>query len=201
LIGGPVRAGSLRTTGSAYRRLIDGGIRRRYEIVERKARGRLRSAGAATTILTNNWFADAALFTEHGLRFDQSLRYSGGSDTQFFREAVARGIRTAWSPDAIVFETIAPERATLRYQFWRASEQSKNSVRAKIARTGRMKALPRLLALTLGRLVGMLLLFVAIPFSGGRTLVPMARTAGWIFGRIAGLLGYSSNLYRHETGF
>ncbi|MEP9386462.1 glycosyltransferase [Mesorhizobium sp. KR9-304] len=201
LIGGPVRAGPLSTGGTFYRRMIEAGIRSRYDAVERKARARMRHAGAQTTILTNNWFADAALFTEHGLRFDNSLRYSGGSDTKFFRDAVANGIRTAWSPDAVVFETISPERATLRYQFWRASEQSKNSVRAKINRTGRTRELPRVLVVTSGRLIGMGLLFVAIPFSGGRTLVPTARTAGWIFGRIAGFLGHSSNLYRYGTGF
>lgn len=201
LIGGPVRAGSLRTATSAWRRMIEAGIRSRYEVVEGKARRRMRRPGAKTTILTNNWFADAALFTEHGLSFDRSLRYSGGSDTRFFRDAVAKGIRTAWSSDAIVYETIPPERATLGYQFWRASEQSKTSIRAKIIAGGRARELPGLVLLTTGRLVGMLFLLLAIPFSGGRSLVPLARTAGWIFGRIAGFLGYSSNLYRYETGF
>jgi len=201
LIGGPVRAGPLKTATSAWRRMVEAGIRSRYEGVEGKARRRMRRPGARTTIVTNNWFADAAIFTQHGLSFDRSLRYSGGSDTKFFRDAVAKGIRTAWSPGAIVYETIAPERATLAYQFWRASEQSKSSVRAKIVAGGRVRELPPLLVLTSGRLVGMLFLLVAVPFSGGRSLVPLARSAGWIVGRVAGFLGYPSNLYRYETGF
>lgn len=201
LVGGPVRAASPGAAGSAWRRMVEAGIRSRYEVVEAKARRRMRRHGARTTILTNNWFADAALFTGHGLSFDRSLRYSGGSDTMFFRDAIARGVRTAWSPDAIVYETIPPERATLGYQFWRASEQSKTSIRAKIVAGGHARELPGLLLLTSARLAGMLLLLLAVPFTGGRSLVPLARTAGWILGRIAGFLGYSSNLYRYETGF
>jgi succinoglycan biosynthesis protein ExoM len=201
LIGGPVRAGPVSTATSAWRRMVEAGIRSRYAVVEGKARRRMQRPGAKTTILTNNWFADAALFTEHQLSFDRSLRYSGGSDTKFFRDAVARGVRTAWSPDAVVYETIAPERATLGYQFWRASEQSKNSIRAKIEVGSRARELPGLLLLTAGRLVGMFFLLLAVPLSGGRSLVPLARAAGWIVGRIAGYIGYSSNLYRYETGF
>src|SRR5690349_8935292 len=55
LVGGPVRAGSLSTAGGAWRRMIEAGIRSRYEIVEGKARRRMRRPGARTTILTNNW--------------------------------------------------------------------------------------------------------------------------------------------------
>ncbi|HEY6633909.1 MAG TPA: glycosyltransferase family 2 protein [Rhizobiaceae bacterium] len=201
LIGGPVRAGPVGAAASAWRRMVVAGIGSRYAMVEGKARRRMRRPGSKTTIVTNNWFADADLFTAHGLSFDRSLRYSGGSDTKFFRDAVASGVRIAWSPDAIVYETIAPERATLGYQFWRASEQSKNSVRAKILARGRARELPALVLLTSGRLAGMIFLLVAAPFTGGRSLVPLVRAAGWIVGRIAGFLGYSSNLYRYETGF
>jgi succinoglycan biosynthesis protein ExoM len=53
-----------------------------------------------------------------GLRFDESL--SHGEDTDFFYRAAQRGARIVFSRRPVVFEMVAPERATLNYQTWRA---------------------------------------------------------------------------------
>lgn len=134
------------------------------------------------------------------MRFDPELRYSGGSDTKFFRDAKARNIRTDWAPDAVVFETIPRERASLAYQYRRGKEQSKTSIGAKIEEEGRVKVLPVLVASVALRSVGAGLLFVAIPLTGGRTLVRFTRSCGWIVGRFSGFFGRRSNLYRRITG-
>jgi glycosyltransferase involved in cell wall biosynthesis len=202
LIGGPVRADVVpQPAAGVYRRILQNGIRDRYRHVEQKAAVRQRREQLdRITILTNNWLAHADLFTKHGLRFDPDLRYSGGSDTKFFRDAVGKGIRTAWAPDAIVFETVPPERISLAYQFRRGREQSKTSIRAKIKQEGRVKVLPVLIISVALRIIGAGLLFVAIPLTGGRTLVRFTRSCGWIAGRIAGFFGRRSHLYRQITG-
>ena len=46
-----------------------------------------------------------------GLRFRIELGKSGGEDTAFFSEAVRKGARIAYAPDAIVIEDVTPERA------------------------------------------------------------------------------------------
>lgn len=202
LIGGPVRADIVsQPAAGVYRRIVQNAIRDRYHRVEQKAVARLRRGQSERiTILTNNWLAHADLFTKHGLRFDPDLRYSGGSDTQFFRDAVEKGIRTGWAPDAVVYETVPPERASLAYQYRRGREQSKTSIRAKIKREGRLKVLPPLFVSLALRALGTGLLFIAIPLTGGKTLVRFARSCGWIVGRIAGFFGRRSNLYRRITG-
>src|SRR5690606_27476560 len=110
----------------------------------------------------------------------------GGSDTKFFREAKGKHIRTDWAPDAIVFETVPRERVSLAYQYRRGREQSKTSICAKMEAEGRVKVLPVLMASVTLRIMGAGLLFMAIPLTGGRTLVRFTRSCGWIVGRIAG---------------
>jgi len=201
LVGGPVRAIIPTPADSAYRRIVQQGISDRYRKIEMAAAERLRTGKLGKiSILTNNWFADAEIFTRHGLRFDPELRLSGGSDTQFFRDAIEKGIRTGWAPDAVVYETIPPERTSLVYQYHRGREQSKTSIRAKIKKRGRLPVLP-VLAMSLAiRCVGAAGLLLAVPFTGGRSMVAFARSSGWIVGRAAGFLGWRSNLYRQITG-
>jgi len=201
LIGGPVRALIPAPADSAYRRIIQQGISDRYRKIELRAAERLRTGKLGRmAILTNNWFADAEIFTRHGLSFDPELRLSGGSDTQFFRDAVEKGIRTVWAPDAVVFETIPPERTSLAYQYRRGREQSKTSIRAKVRKRGHLRVLPVLTTSMLLRCVGATGLLLAVPFTGGRSLVAFARSCGWIVGRAAGFLGGRSNLYGQVTG-
>ena len=201
LIGGPVRALIPTPADSAYRRIVQQGISDRYRKIEMRAAERLRTGQLGKmAILTNNWFADAEIFTRHGLSFDPELRLSGGSDTQFFRDAVEKGIQTDWAPDAVVFETIPPERISLAYQYRRGREQSKTSIRAKVRKRGRLRVLPVLATSMLLRSVGAAGLLLAVPFTGGRSLVAFARTCGWIVGRAAGFMGGQSNLYSRVTG-
>lgn len=201
LIGGPVRALVPTPADTAYRRIVQQGICDRYRKIELRATQRLRTGQLGRmAILTNNWFADAEIFTKHGLRFDPELRISGGSDTQFFRDAIEKGIRTDWAPDAVVFETIPPERTTLGYQYRRGKEQSKTSIRAKVRKRGHLRVLPVLATSMLIRSIGAGGLLLAVPFTGGRSLVSFARSCGWIVGRATGFLGRKSELYGTVTG-
>ncbi len=201
LVGGPVRAAFASTPKSAAERMVQQGIQNRYERIERSATEKLKKGNLRNlAILTNNWLADAELFTRHKLSFDRSLRFTGGSDTKFFRDAIAKGIRTGWAPDALVYETIPRERTSLAYQYQRGKEQSKTSIRAKIKTKGRLKVLPAMLASLAFRTAGAGLLLAATPFSQGRTLVRFSRSCGWIAGRLSGFVGRESNLYRKITG-
>jgi succinoglycan biosynthesis protein ExoM len=53
-----------------------------------------------------------------GLRFDERLAH--GEDTDFFFRATLRGARIVYSAEPVVYETVPPHRATLRYQIVRS---------------------------------------------------------------------------------
>ncbi|MEM6461516.1 MAG: glycosyltransferase [Pseudomonadota bacterium] len=204
LVGGPVYArfpdASLEDTVSAS---IRDGVEARYRRVAAKALRKLkRGRNEHITIVTNNWLADKRLFTDHGLRFDVSLRSTGGSDTKFFRAVREKaGLSTSWAPHAIVHETVPPERLTASYQFRRGMEQSKTSLRAKLETYPAWQILPVMAVSIVLRALSLLLLLIRYPFDSGLTLVRLLRSAGWIVGRVSGFLGSRSRLYESTTGF
>lgn len=201
LIGGPVLPDFPARGATVWQRLLQAGIAHRYLSKARKAEAAMRSGRQhRISIVTNNWLAEAAIFARHGIRFDPRLRFTGGSDTAFWRDVRAAGLPTGWAPDAAVVETIPPDRVSWRYQFRRAMEQSRTSLGHKIRREGYRSAFLSAVPAVLARLVGMLALVVAIPFIGGPGLIQLARGTGWLAGRVTGLLGARSNLYRETTG-
>ncbi len=64
---------------------------------------------------TNNSLMLTAPLRQHNLRFDETLRYAGGTDTLFFRTAERKGLRMVWSAKALVYDYVHPERTTLRW--------------------------------------------------------------------------------------
>lgn len=195
LIGGPVRVAAPPALASGWQRIVNASLAARARRKERDA-----AAGAARgrcrTIVTNNFLCDLRSADRHGLRFDESLLVTGGSDTDFFRRAVKAGCRTAWCPTAVVHEIIETERLSLRYQFRRGAFQSLNHFHMK-----RRRLTPRLIVLTLATaalraVLGVMLLLV--PVYGAGSLVMAVRSLGWAVGRVSALRGVRSTLYAHE---
>jgi succinoglycan biosynthesis protein ExoM len=202
LIGGPVRPAFYGPPENRWQLGIRRGIEDRYKDKIDKANARLRNGTQnRITVITSNWLADAVLFTRHRLRFDPNLRFTGGSDTQFFRDAVACGTVTGWCPDAFVYEMQPPERVSARYQYWRAAEQARASLHAKIRKIGKPAALAQFIPLCIARSFGLAATALLIPLLGGRIAVRVARSAGWIAGRTTGFFGAQSSLYRRTTGY
>jgi succinoglycan biosynthesis protein ExoM len=75
----------------------------------------LRIASTHNVLLAGRLVAEGK---DGALRFDEQLTH--GEDTDFFYRAGRRGVRIAYSRAPVVFETVPPERATLRYQTKRA---------------------------------------------------------------------------------
>lgn len=82
----------------------------------RRPRGQKRRAAA-----TNNTFMKSRLVSPEGLslRFDETLRFTGGSDTDFFLRAADRGATICWVDDAWVRETVGRSRLTMKWQWMR----------------------------------------------------------------------------------
>ena len=199
LVGGPVVAADAPHDTTAIEKLVYKGVAQRYRVKARRA-NKLSAVrkDRKVTITTGNWLGSTRLFTEHGLSFDQSLRFSGGSDAQFYRDVKQKNLSVKWVPEAIVYETVSRERLTPSYQLRRAFDQSTVSFGKKLKKS-RLHAFSLLLTVPV-RAFGVAILILAIPPTLGGTLVPALRGAGWIAGRLAAVVGRQSRHYENVTG-
>lgn len=192
LIGGPVEVAKCCPTLGWWHRLINSSLVKRQRRKNRQAMRRWE-AGRQPTIVTNNWLCDLSWLRRSGLRFDAHMQFTGGSDTAFFREAVAQRCQTSWCSRAIVHETMPRNRLKLRYQFHRGMSQSLNHFYLKHGRLTSLAMGITAINAAMRFLLGCLLL--CVPVFGVASLVMSVRSMGWGVGRIKGLLGCRSRLY------
>jgi glycosyltransferase involved in cell wall biosynthesis len=198
LVGGPVRLAPQQNT-TFVGRLVERGVRRRYERKEIKnARRQREGRDGSVTIITNNWLGDLAWMRKVGLRFDIALRYSGGSDTALYHKAKSLGAETSWCADAIVYETVPPERMSLGYQYRRARDQAATSFWRKDARERRSPIVN--IATAAGKVILGGFLVAVSPLTLGRTLVDGVRLVGYGLGYGHAMAGRKSRHYEALQG-
>jgi succinoglycan biosynthesis protein ExoM len=192
LIGGPVRVARPAASCPRWQRWLNRSLASRARRKNHKT-ARDAAAGRPYTIVTNNWLCDIDWMRRSGVRFDERILVSGGSDTAFYRAARAAGCVPCWCPQAIVYEAIEPDRLSLRYQFHRATSQSINHFRMKTPRitpsvvitTAAISAVRAVLSLGL----------LAVPVLGRASPLVAIRGLGWSVGRLEALCGRESRLY------
>ncbi|WP_240916059.1 glycosyltransferase family 2 protein [Sanguibacter sp. HDW7] len=81
---------------------------------------------------TGNLLLDLPSVREHGTRFDDAFRVSGGSDTAFTSELTAAGGRLFWCDEAAVLDVVPAERATRRWVLRRAFRSGNSRVRVAV---------------------------------------------------------------------
>lgn len=150
------------------------------------------------TIATNNWIAETRLFSQEGFWFNEEMRFTGGTDSVFCAQVKDAGHKVGWVKDAFVYETLPQDRLSFGYQYARARDQINVHFHRKmetspISRYALVLRLP-------GKLIEIIILLVKLPFTGGRTLLDIAKTTGWIAGRVGAAFGVRSKLYTNITG-
>lgn len=193
LIGGPVRVASPPATANRWQRFINSSLAARM-VRKNRVTAQRAATGDRYTVVTNNWLCDLRWQRQSGIRFDEKMLITGGSDTAFFRSARAAGATPCWSPKAVVYETMTPDRLSLAYQFIRGAEQSKTHFRLKRPNISTNIAAATLCVATIRFLLGILLVF--LPIYGIASLVIAARALGWSVGRVQALFGSQSTLYQ-----
>ncbi|MBY5972418.1 glycosyltransferase family 2 protein [Ferrimonas balearica] len=199
LLGGPQLLAPCPEGAGFWTRLMHRNMTHRFDKRARRAAAHADIHDTRNvTISTNNWFGDMRLFTEHRMRFDESLRKTGGSDLKLYQEVYQANLATGWVADAEVYEWVEPDRISFRYQFRRAMDTSNTAYRIRLEqkREPRWKVYPALLLKSLQALLHL----VTLPFRPNVGLLDLARSTGWISGRIAVLLGRDSTHYRETTG-
>ena len=199
LIGAPLRARRPEEHLTFLQKLMFTNLKSRYRKKERRASRKASLKGTTgVTIVTNNWLAETSLFSEHNIWFDELMRHTGGTDSKFYAEVIAKDLQTAWVQGAHVYETIPPERLSFLYQYGRARDQSNTNFRRK--NNGTVRLNPIVLTSILIKLIAVIGLILTLPITAGRTLMTLARALGWIAGRIGAIAGSKSTLYSSTTG-
>jgi succinoglycan biosynthesis protein ExoM len=161
------------------------------------------------TAYTNNTFVRSSLVRPDGLglRFDESMRFTGGSDSDFFFRAADKGAVIKWVDDCWVQEVVIASRLTWRWQIQRALRVAVNAFvvhrkRHGLAAASRRylpKALLRLLRGTATALLGALIWPIGAQ-TGRRLLLSGGKDAASGLGGLAGLGGFTPQPYMEVDG-
>lgn len=160
---------------------------------DRRNRDRAAMVASGTegrmNIYTNNWCLRLDAQRRLGVRFDESLQHTGGSDTRFSRDMAAAGARIGWVPDAVVEEPTPQKRLTLGYHYRRARDQATNWVllNGKPAGSSLFKGVVRILTAPF--------LLLTCPVTGRYGVVRAAHKLGMGVGFLRGVMGGRSRHY------
>jgi succinoglycan biosynthesis protein ExoM len=133
-------------------------------------------------------------------RFDEALAH--GEDTDFFHRAALQGARIVYSAEPVIYETVPPHRATLRYQttrsFYYAASRSHFHRRYKGIDAAALKVLARLVWQVPISVIRLVTAPVVWPFSERlfkSHVVKGLRRLAAAAGAMVGLCGWSGNPY------
>jgi len=200
IVGGPVRLHPCPEDATTFEKIVWKGLAHRQALNERSSKRR-RDTGEDShiTIVTNNWLVNLYLIRVTGIKFDESLGFSGGSDSLFFQQIKSQGARSGWAPEAIVTEHVPKSRLTFKYQFCRARDQAIANYRKKYTQLS-MRSLVLSCGLCVYKLLSAALLTGLSLADGGRSLVRGVRAFGFAVGRGAALFGMRSFQFKHVQG-
>ncbi len=194
LIGGPVEVAQAPKNANLWQKFVNASLAARMLLKNRKTARRANHPSQRYAVVTNNWLCDVKWLCETGLRFDERLLITGGSDTAFYRAARALGVRSGWCPNALVYETISTDRLSLSYQAFRGASQSTQNFFNKQKTITPSLIVYTLITACMRFVLGVGLLLV--PVMGLASPVVAMRSIGWSYGRIKALRGGQSELYR-----
>jgi succinoglycan biosynthesis protein ExoM len=120
---------------------------------------RLRNRPSGTplrTAYTNNVMMRARVARSDGLgmTFDERLRFTGGSDSDYYSRAADKGAVIRWVGEASVREVVTAERLTMAWQANRALRVAANASSLHSRRFGHLKSIGRYGPKSLSRILG-----------------------------------------------
>lgn len=146
---------------------------------------------------SNNVMFDYALFCRHGLRFEERMRYTGGTDFVFFDQAVRKGVQIFWADAALVHDIVPASRMNWKWVLQRQYRLGNTFAVAEKLYGDRKSAAYRFAygVARVGLGVAMLPALAVSPRLGMRALTHLLRGAG----TVSGLLGHAYEEYRPDA--
>lgn len=137
---------------------------------------------------SNNVMIDVDFVRRHRLRFEERMRFTGGTDYLFFAQAIRRGLVVHWAEAALVHDIVPASRLTWKWVLQRQFRLGNTFAVSDLIDGGWGRRLYRLaygVARTgLGTVMLPALLFS--PFWGMRALTHLLRGAGAVSGILGG---------------
>ena len=164
-------------------------------------RRRLATGTVVDVAATNNLLLDLAQVRALGVEFDERFGLSGGSDTLFTRQVVARGGRMVWCDEAVVWDIVPTSRSSrqwvLRRAFRSGNGHSRVALDGVTSPVGRLRVRARLTAKGAVRFAGGAARCVAGALTGSLGWrVRGLRTAARGAGMLSGAYGYVYSEYK-----
>lgn len=142
---------------------------------------------------SNNVMIDYRFVREHELRFEEKMRFTGGTDYRFFYQATRKGMKIFWAEHALVYDIIPQSRMTWKWVLQRQFRLG-NTFAVTDAMDGSLGRRAYRLAYGASRVglgVVMLPALLISPYWGMRSLTHILRGAG----AISGILGHAYQEY------
>ena len=138
-------------------------------------------------IAAGNVMFTAGLIKNYSLRFDRYFDFMGGEDFDFFSKASQLGGSSAWIDDAVIFETITPDREKLKYILYRHFTGGINLIMRYRKNNSLVAAWFRYIPKTIGKLLSAFFsLIMGIIFlnkdNSKKGLIRLANGIGYLFG-------------------
>ena len=145
---------------------------------------------------TGNVCIPLAILLETNQIFDIEFAKSGGEDTKFFYELVKKGYKIIWCRQAIVYEPLVKERATIKYLIRNEFRNGANYTRLRFVYEDNRKSYKIIgfLKALVHIVVSLLLVFPAV-FMGRKFLIKNILRFSKGLGQMCGLFNISINHY------
>lgn len=142
---------------------------------------------------SNNVMFDYRLIRSYGLRFEERMRYTGGTDYLFFNQAVRRGVKIHWANAALVYDIVPRSRMTWKWVLQRQYRLGNTFAVSDVLYGNRRRKLFRLSygAARVGLGIIMTPMIVFSPYWGMKGLSHALRGAGMV----TGILGHAYEEY------
>ncbi|ANM11799.1 MULTISPECIES: glycosyltransferase family 2 protein [unclassified Rhizobium] len=143
---------------------------------------------------SNNVMFDYPLIRAWNLRFEEKMRFTGGTDYLFFNQAIRRGMKIFWADKALVHDIVPANRMTWKWVLQRQYRLGNTFAVSEVLH-GNLKRRVYRAAYGATRVVLGLVMLPAIlisPYWGMRALTHVLRGAGMV----NGILGHAYQEYK-----
>ena len=163
----------------------------RSRVFERKKNSEGQRIGYAAS---NNVLFDYPLVRSWNLRFEETMRYTGGTDYLFFNQAVRKGMKVYWADAALVYDIIPPNRMTWKWILQRQYRLGNTFAVSEVLHGSTLQRRKRLVYGAARTALGAVMLpsIIVSPYWGMRAMTHMLRGAGMV----SGILGHAYQEYR-----
>ncbi|MBX4894115.1 glycosyltransferase family A protein [Rhizobium bangladeshense] len=143
---------------------------------------------------SNNVMFDYPLIRSWNLRFEEKMRFTGGTDYLFFNQAIRRGMQVFWADKALVYDIVPASRMTWKWVLQRQYRLGNTFAVSEGLHGNLQRRLYRAAYGATRVMLGLAMLpaIVISPYWGMRALTHVLRGAGMV----NGILGHAYQEYK-----